>query len=1521
MTSTDRELDTLRMLRRSSDPLTGRQVADILGVAPNTANRVLRTLQSKGLVQSTQYGKSLQWTTTAEVSDLPELNGPADRRTALVVTAVDLEHTEVYNRLVNPEHVRVRDVWMVRGEILGSRIDWTVYLGRAGMGNAPSAALVGLAARELEANIVAFVGIAGGLKPDDHNHSDVIVASAIHNPYIGKQVPSQSGSELLGRSNTYQVPAPLLGVVNACIAESAWTPTVRSRHYNANRAHAFVAPIVSVEAVQTDPSGPLLSEIRSRFQSAAACDMESFGLAAGSDIHDLPVLAVRGISDFVGDKSAAGNDELQPAAAGNAAQLFRDILKFAHPDDFKRGGSPARPTPDPSADQHGPSPVSLPGSAQLWMDRLEHRSTTRAHAAFMALIAMRGSGSTVATWFSRALHRPPAWLREDDTGDGWALVSTIAQIAGSTVVERGFEMAAKAAKLTGDNDAYAYFKLTAWIQRLPTDPIADEPSADKKRHSPSLDDFDGTVIARFGTAIKFYIAVLNEKGLAAAKTLAEHAVATLDLEPPPGVLFASQTEIDRIAVDPLIRNLVAATLLRQLALMMLDPGAADQLGIQSGLAATQLRGNPVTRDLADDGLQLAQWARSLSPDTEGTQLTEAQTMLGVLVSMIGRTSSDVDDEVSRRARRVEAQALQVRDTLIAWHGSSASALAVAARARSIQGDYIGALKLLLPAPNGIALQRESRDPEVVRLAAFIAKSSGQEDLALTLAAENPDRAEGELMRASILGGRPQMAVEAKEALFGALQHAAGRHHATFQALMALCRRFNSLDDAEQKTVSDKIEEFALKDRDLSSVMRARALISRGDSNAALPLVRSLERSELVLETHADALVATGQAAKAVRMFVEEGLSRGDATLAAQALEIAMANGLHDDAREIAHNLLTIGNGNSLKLAALRALQYIARDEGRWQEVVTYTQRLLEESHSRDLPVQEIQYWRIAEAFYFLERYTKALTALTNAPAISFSAREKAQLFLSILNAAIAQDRTSTTRPGQKLSVDLADAKIFALLMRAAGEWANDEQIAAAAISVILTAPDLTFTELQIADFRDFMEGYFAQHGDNASITQISVADDDLGPLIEFLRNTSPRAQAIEELASHVRDGRFPLAMLAEAAGRTCTESLIRRDLGCVLVASDDTEAGAEAAQAALGGRVLVDTTALVVAPWTGYNFKHFAAHMDSVIIPSSVRQDVARARTSLSMMSTTTLGWDPQEQRPVISESSRESAQSYADEAESVWRDVQRLPVQSVDTSTKRNLWLRIITTAQEMGLPVWADDVVLRRLARSMGVPAFGTLDLIGVIETRNVVEAATSLLRERRVVDLPIHEPWFMLAQQAEWRTDGALALAISRPIAWRDPAKSFDEFRALIRSLPNHTGADDIARWTRSAATGLAISTVPTARPEIVSALLVWTILSTDSFFASIIRNAGLPDTPDIQSDAGSVIEQIIGISDALCLRYYPGATETEPLISALCKFLLASFDPPTVSRAVATLATIIDPATGARIFTSYLKSARP
>jgi nucleoside phosphorylase len=1517
VTLTALELDILRMLRRSVDPLSGRQVADIAGVAPNTANRVLKVLQDRALVRSAKEGRAIRWTTTADVAELGEWEGSPQERVALVVTAVELEHTEVRNRLLNTERVRRGDIWMVRGEVPGDHINWTVYLARAGMGNATSAALVGLAARELQANLVAFVGTAAGLKAADHRHLDVVVASRIHNPYAGKQVPTKAGSKLLGRANTYSVPAPLLAVVNACIAESEWTPSARSQHFNANHAHAYVAPIVSVEAVQTDPAGPVMEAIHERFQDAAALDMESFGLAAGSDIHDLPVLAVRGLSDFVGDKSKAGNDDLQPRAAGHAAGLLRDVLVFAHADDFKRGGGHKALSGESSGDQQDAQTVALPGGIQMWMDRLERRSPARAAAAKGSLAELRRSGVTAATWLSRLLHRPPPWLREDDSGDAWALVASLASLAGSKVVWRAFEQAAEAAKLTGDVDASAYFKLTACLERIGKNSEEEDNTDEAKRGPLAMDGLEPDVVQRFGAVIEFYRSVMDHD-LAESKTRAEVALATLGLVDRSGVLRPPAAPVRVANIDPELRDVIAATVLRQLAQMMLAPGAADQLGVQSGLAVRTLRGNPVTRDLADDGLRLAQWAATLRPNAEGTLLTLAQTTLGVLVSMSGRTSADVDDEISRRARAVEADALRVRDVFRQWDGSSGSALAVAARARSIQGDFEGALRLLLPAPDGVASQREARHPEVVRLGAYLARVTGKDELALVLAAKNPDRVEGELMRAAVLGGRPQMAGEAKKALFAALELSEGQHHSDFQALMALSRRFNSLSGTEQATVTAHIETLAKVDSDLADVMRARSAIAQGDPESALRYVRGLERNELALEAHADALVASGRAEEAARLVFDEGLARGDIPLATEALQIATDNGLSDTARAIALNLLGRDDGKPVRLKALRALQLIARSENRWQEVAAQTEQVIRELVDNDLPVSEIEHWRLAEALFFQEKFDKALSALLSAPAVSFNEREKAQLFLSVLRCAMDGQRSVSNARTQSMIADFGEPRLYAMFMRAAADWAEDEQIAAAAMSIVLMAPDSSFTDAQIADFRDYAERYFERHGENASIKQIQIEDDNLDPLFEFLRSGDARHQALEELAREVRAGRFPLAVLTEAAGRTCTESLIRRDIGYVLAVDEDAGAGELAARTALGKRVVVDTTALVVASWTGHPFKKLAAHFDSVLVPAPLREDIARARSSLAMKSTATLGWDSRLQRPVVSETSPDVAQAHADAVEQVWLDVQGVQVAPVADATRRDGWLSAITVAQELALPVWADDVALRRLARSMGVGAFGSLDLVRVFEDEAGMAAAVAASRENRVVDLPIDDPWHELATTAEWRTESPCALAISRPAAWRDIPAAFKEFRSLIWRRPNDMDPERTAIWAHLAANGLAMATVPPARPAVVSALLAWVIFFADPFFTVARESEGPVDGAELPEEAGRVTELIITAAEELRDRHYPGADALEALVDVLCRGLFDSVGPEATSRIVAALVNRFDDELGSRVFAAYIKS---
>ncbi|MBE7196010.1 MAG: hypothetical protein INR66_26465, partial [Gordonia polyisoprenivorans] len=701
-----------------------------------------------------------------------------------------------------------------------------------------------------------------------------------------------------------------------------------------------------------------------------------------------------------------------------------------------------------------------------------------------------------------------------------------------------------------------------------------------------------------------------------------------------------------------------------------------------------------------------------------------------------------------------------------------------------------------------------------------------------------------------------------------------------------------------------MQKFALVDPDLADVMRARIALAQGDPTSALRLVRGLERNELVLDAHADALVASGRAEEAARLVFDEGIARGDVPLATEGLQIAIDNGLWESARDMSLTLLGHHAGRSVRLKALRSLQLVARATNQWRDVVARTEQIMEELVETGLPVPESDHWHLVEAHYFLEKYSKALAVVAAASAISFQERNKALLFLSVLRRAMDEQRTADPHRSGDVTADLGEPRVYALFMRAAAEWAEDEKISALAMSTVLMAPGSSLSEVQIADFREYAEAYFAVHGDKASIRQISVEDDDLGPLIDFLRRDESRQEALEELTGEVRSGLYPLAVLTAAAGRTCTESLIRRDLGFVLAADGNDRLGESAARMGLGGRVVIDTTALVVAPWGGTPLRKLAAHFESVLVPAPLRQDVVDARSSLAMRSTATLGWDATSKRPVFSETPVEQAGAYADAVDQVWADVADMQVVPVPDATRRDAWLSAVTVAQEFGMPVWADDVALRRFARAVDVPAFGTLDLISVVGDEADVDAAIAAFRENRVVDLPIQEPWSMLAGRADWDASSAPALAISRPSAWADLPAAFREFQTLIRLRPDDLDPEQTVGWAYAAANGLALATVPSARPQVVAALLTWVIIHADPFFSVAARDPESVVVDDLPEEAGKVAGLVLAAAEAVGNRHFPGADALETMVDVLCRGLLEAIGPGATSRVIASLVARLD-----------------
>ncbi len=397
-------------------------------------------------------------------------------------------------------------------------------------------------------------------------------------------------------------------------------------------------------------------------------------------------------------------------------------------------------------------------------------------------------------------------------------------------------------------------------------------------------------------------------------------------------------------------------------------------------------------------------------------------------------------------------------------------------------------------------------------------------------------------------------------------------------------------------------------------------------------------------------------------------------------------------------------------------------------------------------------------------------------------------------------------------------------------------------------------------------------------------------------------------------------MLAALAGRTCAELLIRGALGYVFAVEDDGGLGAQAARLAINGRAVVDTSAVVVAPWTGHVFKRLTARFDSVIIPAPAREDIARARGSLAMKSTSTIGWDSREQRPTLSEITAAEAQRFADEADRAWADVQGLQVAPFAGVNRVDEWLSAVTVAQELGLPVWADDIALRRIARSMGVAAFGSLDLIEAFADGSDLATARAALREKRVVDLPLDDPWHVIAARSNWDPSSPLAVALSRPAPWSDVTSAWAQFRLLFRRRPADMSPQHVAQWAFLTASGLALAAEPPIRPKVVSALLAWVVFNADPLFEDVQAHSGTRSHSEVPTDSGQVAKLVFDVAQHLGDRYYPAADPISALVDVLREALIDSVGPERTSRVMASLARELDPTVGRRVFAAFMRSAR-
>jgi nucleoside phosphorylase len=1462
--------EVLQILVSSSAPVSGRRVAQVLNISPTTAGKRLKALRDQGHVQARPSGAAVLWS-ASEASPVVRalrrdldlgtrpVSGPAAVPADTVAWAAPTPGTRPVLKVVvltalAPEYAAVRvhlsgvtqrrtrsgtryDVGFVRGE----HLDWEVYLAEVGMGNAGAAAEVAGAVETFSPQLILFVGVAGGLKPGDQSHGDVVVASVVYNVHSAKIIPGPDGRSQI-QSRPLGVPAShrVTQLVRA-VGRTPWAAGLAFSGQPLGPAHAQPAvhlrPIVAGEVVLADPDSDLRKFIAGHFSDAAAIDMESMGVYETAHRYELPMLAIRGLSDLLGDKDPAADRERQPRAAANAAAFAIALLSHADEQDFPPPGpggpadgrAPATPpgTPGPVAADTPPVEESLarlaPG-ARIWWRRLRGRRGADADAA-VAELAERSASP--AGWLTRIRHRPPAWLRDDSHGDAWALVACFADSHASAHATWFYDQAAHQADRAGEDVIASLHRLQAALaaaRYAARSPAEGHDSAHGTGEQPAetgvLGRLSDPSLLTLGpvTAAVRGAATEDPDAILAAAPAALHVLGL-----PASLAGAGQPDASPgpagYGTGP------AAAVFGELA--ETDPDVTDQLRadvlLMTGFAL-------LARARPDPALAAFTQARTFAPATGAPLIGMARARLQRVDGLGGAAEATID--VSSELAEAGELALLARDRRRAWNTDSGEAVAIAVQARA-DSDPHGALRLALPAPRGAATDAEAGNPQVREAAAVAALYAGEYLLALELAPSITDPVERDLLRAITLAQLPNTADQVEEALRRALAAApASRPNQLVRALMGLVRLGAPVLPGQPGTVAPQLAQLRVTDPEAADMVEASAALRSGQLQQALVLTRQYPTYVPAVEIAAEAAAAAGDPAEAFRILDRAGRARGEDSLRVQAMILAADAGLDEQAQRAAAQLVLRSDAETRR-RALEVQLTLAGRGGRWEEVADLGRRLLDDDALDLSDVRRAEHvityrWTVAGAEFNLRRPQRARKVLDDPDMLEPRNPAEAALLLAILGAAATPPAPDGTPPAAPA---LTRPMIERALAAAAAFPDNEEVVASALKLVMIGEGPEPLPDTLLAQVRALQEDFFTRFPDSAHLRRIPLGED-LSDLVEYLRATfEPGAEQIVDIARKVWLGLYPQGLLAQVTGRSYAETLIKRTAGCLVASTADPalqgteQAAARAAREA--GTVVIDTSTLVLLGHLGGQARRLTAQFARVLFPASYRDDVLQTRNSLALRSSSTLGWNLQQQRPQLTEIAPDAVERLAEAGG--WL-AQRLALTDIIPSPRQSWsWDGSLQAASQEQAALWADDLALRQAARSLGVPAFGTLDLIADLVNVGqlpppVLEEATSAFRHAYVVDLPDPGPLLELAAAEEWKPDGYAALLLSRPRQWSQPADGFTQYMQLIRAIPPATATPKcVTGWAAAALTGLAWAIPPTSRPLALAGLVAWTVMN--------------------------------------------------------------------------------------------------
>ncbi|MFB7810887.1 tetratricopeptide repeat protein [Streptomyces virginiae] len=848
---------------------------------------------------------------------------------------------------------------------------------------------------------------------------------------------------------------------------------------------------------------------------------------------------------------------------------------------------------------------------------------------------------------------------------------------------------------------------------------------------------------------------------------------------------------------------------------------------------------------------------------------EASSGLGITLAatlLEHATNSRTTNRVGA-AQEALAVALRARNSRRTWSGDSTEAAVLAVQGAVVSEDLALAWKLARPAPEGEAEPHEAEDPRMSTQTALVAAMTGRWREAEELVQCMPlgfARAHAAAVLAESRKGVATDAANVPE-LWQAAWEAAVAVGEQFTAAAGLASSGGDLPDLShlEPRFGERVQELKLL---------ARALHAEGSDSLSV-LRAHVTRSPVIVVALAERYHRAGDIALAAETLKDGSAEWNDARLMAMAASLFLETKDHSQARECAQDALRMaGPGWAGQGRMYAILVDVESTDGRVDRATDAALHLLELD-----PLDIDARWALVKCYALRSLFDQAWQTLTTGgqgqPLDPRSADETALWVM--LGARFSADPHFTGRA-------------LALAQR----WRDDSDLVGKVLANLhwrAVQPALLLSDQDAEQLRTATAAYLERFPDSTVFRAVEIGpeDDPLKNIAEELRRSHEDAK---ELHHRTAAGELPAGMLVLSSGRSYAEILLRPSaerphVYAADAVTDPTEA--EAVQASRSGRVVVDTSAAVTLALLEPGVaERLMGHPRSLVTTDQLFADALHAQESLALRSDMVLTWDEGDARPAVRTTSGEridQMRTASARLVEILRGVSRVPrpelrsLRQLPVRRSNTQWLTALDHAKESGLFFWCDDRVLRAVARSEGVAAFGTLALLdarikaGLTTHKEALLTKAELLRNH-YVDIPFSADIYHAAALADgWQASG-VAVALSRPSAWADAketaAFALDAASRAVGSLPH-----EAAGWISAAYGGLHRATLAEYRQRNLRAFSLQVLMQP------WISSSTLPFAwAGLRAGVEAAGESDAPLEAALTLYHRALAEELNPLIAA-------------------------------------------